>query len=139
MGNSGWNALLTSSGLGALRPNVVVMQLPQLQEFPADDSSSIEEKRDVDETKLDNQFHLTIQTSMKMRFSTMVVRFPRNQGMDFDRDIAEEEMGNVDVWQISDTGGFTLLIPALLSRTKYWRLRMEGGKAQSKYYKRLFA
>ena len=131
--NSGWNALLTSSGLGALRPNVVVMQLPQSQQFPADDGSVVEEKRDVDETKLDHQFHRTIQASMKMRFSTMVARFPRNQDMDFDRDIPEEEMGNVDVWQISDTGGFTLLIPALLTRTKYWRLRME------KYNKRLFA
>jgi len=131
---SGWRALLTSSGLGALRPNVVLMQLPEQQQASAEDNQLIEEKRDAfDETTLDNQFHKAIQSSMKMRFSTMVVRFPRNKHMDYDRDIAEEELGHVDVWQISDTGGFTLLIPALLARSKYWRLRMEG------HHKRLFA
>ena len=138
--SSGWRALLTSSGLGALRPNTVLMELPEQQPTPEQDDSLLEEKRDeFDKTKLDNQFHKAIQSSMKMRFSTMVVRFPRNKHMDYDRDIVEEEVGHVDVWQISDTGGFTLLVPALLARSKYWRLRMEGGKAQNKHYKRLFA
>merc|ERR1711970_834489 len=66
----------------------------------------------------------------------MVVRFPRGKGMDYDRKISDAEVGHVDVWQISDTGGFTLLVPDLLARSKYWRLRM-CGKAQC--HKRVFA
>ena len=142
--NSGWTSLMTSSGLGALRPNVVLMELPALQHVPSDPEkakNATEEKNGYayfgDETTLDSQFHRTIQTAMKMRYSTMVVHFPRNKGMDYDREILPEEFGNVDVWHISDTGGFTLLVPALLARSKYWRLRVDS--KDKKYHKRVFA
>jgi len=132
--HSGWSSLMTSSGLGALRPNVVLMKLPEQQHIPG-----VESNLPVDgDMTLDSQFHTTIQAAMKMRYSTMVVHFPRNKGVDYDREVAPDERGNVDVWHISDTGGFTLLIPALLARSKYWRVRM-GGLKKNKYHKRVFA
>ena len=137
--SKGWTSLMTTSGLGALRPNVVVMNLPEQQEYPGVDLPSIPTHADNicprEIKSLDTQFHSTIKNAMQMRYSTMVVNFPRNKGMDYDREIGEGEFGNVDVWHISDTGGFTLLIPALLARSKYWRLRM----GQNKYHKRVFA
>lgn len=138
----GWTSLLTTAGLGALRPNVVLMKLPEWKLTGSPKHAVTETKTCTtgDSVALDLQFHSSIQKAMKMRFSTMVVRFPPDKGMDYDRHISTEELGFIDVWHVSDTGGFTLLVPNLLARSKYWRKRLGLVKnGEQQYHKRVFA
>jgi hypothetical protein len=108
-------SLMQTVGVGALRPNTVVLGYKK-------DWMTTEDVNDSTRTTLKN-YVSTIQVAFKMRFGVLVCR-----NMDQITWDAPSEDGTVDVWALMDDGGLTFLVPYIMSQAPFWEKNTRGGK-----------
>ena len=111
--------LISCSGLGSLRPNTVVMR------YPRGWASSQNENGDV-AFQCENWFEL-VQGAMKMRMHVAVVNNISITDADLrqtdENTLSKTKFNTVDVYWIMDNGGMTLLVPYLMRKSLFWKLR----------------
>ena len=112
----GCGVLLQNCGLGALRPNVVVMGFKE------------DWKEEDDATLMD--YVGVVQDIFSMRMGCLIVR--NAQLINFDA--APDRTGTIDVWWLWDDGGLTMLLPHIMTKEKFWQEQTEAGIATVKSY-----
>jgi hypothetical protein len=108
-------SLMQTVGVGALRPNTVVLGYKE-------DWMSAEDASDQTRTTLQNYIE-TLQVAFKMRFGVMICRNMKQVTWD-----SPSEDGTVDVWSLMDDGGLTFLVPYIMSHAAFWKKNTGGGK-----------
>jgi len=98
----GTRMLLQSSGIGRLRPNVFAL------EFKSDYVESSEDScRD---------YCTTIKDAIRMKYALLMSRNLEMVTWD-----SPNCTGSVDVWWLIDDGGLSILIPYIMSKSKFWK------------------
>jgi solute carrier family 12 sodium/potassium/chloride transporter 2 len=92
-------SLMQSVGVGAIRPNTVVLGYKE-------DWTEIDDPVGQPSRITTHDYVQTLQVAFKMRFGCMVCRNLNNVRWD-----EPDESGTVDVWSLLDDGGLTFLIP----------------------------
>eukprot|EP01006_Ploeotia_vitrea_P034319 TRINITY_DN65737_c6_g1_i1.p1 TRINITY_DN65737_c6_g1~~TRINITY_DN65737_c6_g1_i1.p1 ORF type:complete len:905 (-),score=474.01 TRINITY_DN65737_c6_g1_i1:93-2807(-) len=100
---AGSQALIQLSGLGALRPNTLLLGYK-------------EDWADCSKAECDDYANV-IRDAFKMRMGVMVMRGLQK----IDWDAPPDPTGTVDVWWLLDDGGLSILIPYIMSHHRYWR------------------
>ncbi|KNC51786.1 Na-K-2Cl cotransporter 1 [Thecamonas trahens ATCC 50062] len=107
---SGHRLLLQTAGVGKLRPNTIVLELPTTR------------------SGADSELVRTVREALVLDYSTVLVRAPVPNFPD-----ALPVSGRIDVWWMAADGGLPLLMAWLLRQNKEWRkcsLRIIAGGLQ---------
>jgi hypothetical protein len=121
----GGRMLISCSGLGSLRPNTVVMRYPR--GWASSSSSSTDDKKKNKSAFDCEDWFALVQGAMKMRMHVAVmdnICITDNDLREVDQEkLSKTKYNTVDVYWIMDNGGVTLLIPYLMRKSIFWKLR----------------
>ena len=101
---SGAEMLIQTAGLGAMRPNTVLLGYK-------------EDWRESSQEEVGDYVNL-LRKAFHMRLGVMVGRGLRT--IDWDASVPDRT-GTVDVWWLVDDGGLTMLVPHLMTLSKFWK------------------
>ncbi|PAA68892.1 hypothetical protein BOX15_Mlig002002g2 [Macrostomum lignano] len=101
--SEGLSVLIQSLGIGALRPNTVVVGWPT--QWKAESPES--------------EYYDFLDAIQKVTSSGMCLLIPK--GDDFPLNSGPKQSGNIDVWWVMHDGGLLLLLPFLLLQHRVWR------------------
>mmetsp|Transcript_17137 Transcript_17137/g.30707 ORF Transcript_17137/g.30707 Transcript_17137/m.30707 type:complete len:903 (-) Transcript_17137:328-3036(-) len=122
---SGLQSLLCTGGLGALRPNTLVMGFKEDWK-----ERLIEDKKEDSKAKLDDtgasvkEYIAMCRDGFKMGMGVMICRNMNK----VDWSLISEGKGTVDVYWLVDDGGLTLLVPYIMSLHRWWKQTTDGKK-----------
>eukprot|EP00163_Fabomonas_tropica_P020036 TRINITY_DN351_c0_g3_i1.p1 TRINITY_DN351_c0_g3~~TRINITY_DN351_c0_g3_i1.p1 ORF type:complete len:854 (+),score=209.64 TRINITY_DN351_c0_g3_i1:936-3497(+) len=109
----GAQILMSSSGLGRLRPNTVLLGYKDDWETSTDD--------DDEHTPLPDYVSM-IRDALDLHYGIMILRGTASLNIPTNNTTREAPAsGTIDVWWLSDDGGLTVLVPYLMTQSRYWR------------------
>jgi len=109
----GGRVLLTTSGIGKVRPNTLMLAFPR------------QWNTEVEEQKSKEIFRL-MEDAFRMRFHVVLFR-GKEKFNTCDFSAAPKAQGGVDVWWITDDGAMSLLTPHLMMQSSYWKNNTKPG------------
>lgn len=126
--SEGGRMLISCAGLGALRPNTVLMRFPH--EWVKTDDGASKVPADGAKSKVDatEDWFRLLQGAMKMRMHVAVTSRVNISEQGLLRDmtstsssgVAPSPANEIHIYWILDDGGITLLIPFLMKKAPYW-------------------
>lgn len=121
----GGRMLISCSGLGSLRPNTVMIRYPDEWARVRKGTDRAAAKTGDDSFRCEDWFKL-VQGATKMRMHVAVVHNIDISDDDLRADestLRNTKHDTVDVYWIMDNGGITLLVPFLMRKSMFWKLR----------------
>ncbi len=108
--------LMQNCGVGAIRPNTVVLGYKE-------DWIEIDDPVGQPSRITTHQYVQTLQVAFKMRYGVLLCR-----NMDQVQWNAPSPDGTVDVWSLLDDGGLTFLVPYIMAQAPFWKANTAKGK-----------
>ena len=102
--------LMQICGVGPLRPNTLLVELPSYHGLPVDKARQA----------MEHTFY-NIQDALRMRMSVVVLSLNGHDINFYQPQQNPRRKNGCDTWWVMDDGGFSLLIPHLLMQADYWK------------------
>lgn len=112
-------SLMQSVGVGAIRPNTIVMGFKK-------DWTEIDDPVGQPSRITTHDYVKTLQVAFKMRFGCMICR-----NLDLIQWNKPINQGHIDVWYLLDDGGLSLLVPHIMSKARFWKLNTGNGDSKT--------
>ena len=118
----GVKCLLECTGLGKIKPNTVFLGFKtNWRESIVKEEQFEDGSKSLEKTKTTKNYVNIIQNAFDHQFGVAILRTNFDKEMKVLRILNEKREGTIDVWWLFDDGGLTLLIPYLLSQSRFWK------------------